>query len=138
MQRSRGRCTDMGANGNKDGDGTEPAQYSGRYYRHTVGFRVNEMKRQKKTSFRDQSNVLLQDSTGGGRVLGLIFRYDCILKAGAMQGRDVDEAATVLVPWILDLGSPSKPDIPDVRVQVKLSCLIPRSAPRIQTKSISI
>jgi len=48
MQRSRGRYIDMGANGNKDGDGMEPAQYSSRYYRHTVRFRVNEMKRQKK------------------------------------------------------------------------------------------
>jgi len=45
--------------------------------RHTVRFRVNEMKRQKKTSFRGQSGAWLQeDSVRGGRVLGSISLHD--------------------------------------------------------------
>ena len=35
----------------------QPAQYSSRCCRHTVRFRVNEMERQKKTSFRGQSGA---------------------------------------------------------------------------------
>lgn len=55
----------------------QPAQYSSRYCRHTVRFRVNEMKRQKKTSFRGQSGPWLQeDSVRGGRVLGSISLHD--------------------------------------------------------------
>jgi len=62
------------------------------YRRQTVRFRVNEMKRQKKTSFRGQAGAWLQeDSMGGGRVLGSISFYDCVLGARSMQGRDVDE-----------------------------------------------